>query len=314
MGRRKQRRSATTKKRELPEDTTDILLGLLDLCGGEGNNKRQALVTSLQRLSILLAKNPSQKEKTDIDSWLMQVEDTASTVREKVELLRPSGDRSEAIFLLQELETISRKQEMHISWNHFARYLVSAIQMATQREEKALGEILAVLDNLYDDDLNARESETSNMRRRLDQVQCIVDILQRKELVQRPQFQEGLSIIGQLQEDQSSPVSKSTDTPKYELPMESFAPTSEHCHIGDSRVMSTSTIWEALDAFLSLSSDDEPSVHRLLLVGPEGSGKTFICDKIEYIATESAQGRFGLATSDNGITKSFTDTATSHPS
>jgi SpoVK/Ycf46/Vps4 family AAA+-type ATPase len=123
-----------------------------------------------------------------------------------------------------------------------------------------------------------------------ERIRRTAQFLSRKDLSLQPVFQEGLSVARRMQRvDPPLDVIKSLNStfkPKLlpdRIPIQARRPSSY--------IAEAATVYDALDGFLNQGMQElEAPASFLLLVGPEGCGKTHICDEIERRAGEESRG------------------------
>jgi hypothetical protein len=177
------------------------------------------------------------------------------------------------------------------------RSVACAIRQRTNLAETVITEILSCLAHLYSVDAPHSSSVVGKLRDcgRLLQRECIeMDSLPWREAlelvagirpehtttdqVKRPTFHHRAILSKDV-------VDQRGDSPRTQQYSETSTPDK-------SSLTPSNTIFKAIHAFLDQDHLDPTTsnVTSLLLVGPEGSGKTVFCDKIEKLAADFVQG------------------------
>lgn len=307
MGKKKGRKAATAveppaeESSRLPDEVVEILVALLDVCGvfaseDEDPNSRLTLVWSLGVLGSLLAQNETLDSSSDenFGSWLLKTEATVSTVRHDAkDFMQSLGDeRSDVLFLCQDLEDIARDNTDLVSVTHFIQSIAAIYRLHVQAEEERVGSLLQSLDSFYAS-VVVSDGSPNDIESKRKQIREVSRYLVRKDLSQRLEFQEAISIVSlppgtegvRSRSDKKSGVTAFKQCQSLvDMPKQDPGPSR--------RLLQAKTIYNALDAFLDTDEQDaEPAVTFLLLVGPEGCGKTHVCNEIERLAGDRALGK-----------------------
>lgn len=311
MGRK--RRNATTPTDDndsvvLPDDVGDGLVALLDHCGffssesGGGSSRRQQLVQSLKAMASHLLQvddrfgTPQDEASSEL---LLVLEDRAISVRHDTNAYLASIDdeRSQVFRCSQEFDSSLPKGGRR-SWRLFARSVVADYRIQCQWEEEMVRAWMnRTLDKLY----------SSSTTDDLDSIQQLIRCLNRDAFTQKLQFREGVALIRLLvlrKSDSAGLAEDGVRTLKNTSPLaksgSATAVVAElNCALADKEVVRASTAWEACEVFLRTSAtkrgiNEQPSVTTILIVGPEGSGKTHLCNEMEELALSSVPSTMSM--------------------
>ncbi|CAJ1969702.1 unnamed protein product [Cylindrotheca closterium] len=274
MGRKK------TKKQTLKspdEDSVDILVQILEDAGifqknGAEEGSWETCSKSIETLAIKLEKYRSNNRNSDAigESAVMMVldiEEATRMVRQDAKTLEIEIEALDSgLQLCRDLELSSRQLCT------LAKSLNGAISRQKWTAQDTLYDLIQTLDNLYSktEDQSSTKSTLTNSAS-LFRKRCI-------EARHSP-WREALSV---LQDDYESNVI----APEVleEVIAFGFEPKHNKLQLDDkqlSSVITHTTIFDAVQAFASGTGISHASFTSVLLLGPEGSGKTQCCDEIE---------------------------------
>jgi hypothetical protein len=323
---KKKKRGSSAPSAAIESEIEDVLFTILDECGALGSSNHEnpwdqmalavlGLANSLDKLALsepFQAEQSSEKYQrrpshTDNNNHqtILEVETAAQQVIRQCD----SGsieiqEQANRLFLLcNEADSVFHSDSVMKHLNKVKlqrvrivmRSVACGIRQRTSLAETVVTEILSCLPHLYS--VGTRHSSVVGKLRecgRLLQRRCI-------ELEGLP-WMEALELVaGMLPEHTTTDqverpifhhraiLSKDASEKRDDSPgtQQNSEPSTDI-----SSFTSSNTILKAIHAFLHQDPLDPTTskVTSLLLVGPEGSGKTVLCDHIEKLAADSVQG------------------------
>lgn len=275
----------------------DIVISMLEICGfipsptrNPGNNNvvcsRRQLVQGVDKLmdAIHYWENCRTERFTEYDALIfMQLETILRELRDEMTnyITVILQDRTEMIALVQNLES----RDAGTTLVTVARSLCLAHAIQTQKEESCAKETLKFLDVIYSMGDNMTEASQG-------QLAALKATLGRHDLLETSIFAEFAQVV--RRQDMGS---DSCPPPEYNTSNQ-FILNSEtrDCFAaakpGESFVNATD-IWEKIKQYLHHNDPKDGSAAlftSILFVGPEGYGKTHLCDKISGMAKEFCPG------------------------
>lgn len=287
MGRRKTARQADSD--DATEVLENVVSSLLDLVTTD--QARGDLTDSLRRLATAL----DLHEKPQ-DDWFLHIENLATLVRERCQrFLDTRRSRTDKVHtLLRKLEELSRFSAQSDSIDPVRVVLASRSFLASHRlqiqcDDHVLEEIISCLSNLYinndfvsdkgeiDDSGMAGSVPGSNIRQ---WIECLVAnhiMLQATfftEALQELRTSSGFAAIERLQRISKKDAIAESEHGAHNKVLRTSVLQSPY-----SPLLETEDAMGAVALFLSGAADSQLTF--ILVVGPQGSGKTFMCDEIE---------------------------------
>jgi hypothetical protein len=275
------------------DDWQHCLIRLYDLCGfyRDENHIRLKIVASISQLESFLDKYAvlamqSERHIMQHSELLLLIEQIVATIREQVALYLQvlPEHRSEAIVLCQELERAAAAT----SGVCLGRSLCTHFQQQNAKEMHYVERLLQLIFDceLYADYTAARQG-----------LQETKECFQRKDLLESLYFCTALDVLNAAQGGYSEARSFSYDHGEIDAArihkpidwntlLQSNTPVTTA--VASNRdLRSTLTVEEAACIFLKLEPNALPPATFLLCVGPDGSGKTHLCDKVESLVGSS---------------------------
>lgn len=286
MGKRK----VTQAKEEIGKNDDsnsqlDTILSLLDLCGFYDDKAcpRMQLIDSLGALRVRYSRHVWWEETLQMTETvlqeILQLEELMAKVRDLSTQYEEKLDDDFVEF------TELRKYAVPASWKYMHMSLCSSYKTQRHMETVALRDLTSTLDRIY---IRPDPNEIS-----LDQcLETTIQCLQRYCLLQRVDFREIVSVCNQsFAENQLSHVENGFTATEVECKSEVVAPSKV-----SQSVTSADKVLDAVRWFLHAPRDtlkNSSLFTTLLVVGPEGSGKTHLCDEVSSLAKEtSCQGNY----------------------
>lgn len=285
MGRKKTKKQPTKSP---DEEAVDILAQILATVGifqknGSEDNPWETCSKSIASLSIKLEKYRSGNHDSDAignssEVLILDIEEAMQTVREDAETLEVEiAALDSGLQLCRDLELASPQLLT------LAKSLHGAICGQKWTAQDTLYGLKQTLDNLYNksEDPSLTKCTLTNAACRFHK-RCIV--------ARHSPWREALSVL----QDDYEALTISPDSVEDVIAF-GFEPTDNKLQMEDkqlSSLISTHiTIFDAVQAFANGTGFLQSSFTSLLLIGPEGSGKTQCCDEIEQLAKSTTNGK-----------------------
>jgi hypothetical protein len=286
------------------DEAVDILATILEECGvwksssgGEDDWDRlssvlQAFVAAIESSKkASLHEDSSEQEQDDI---LLDVEQAAQSLHSSCESFGAYiQNRSELIDLCQDLDSFCDGCQDSIRIRIVSRALMGAIRQQTFTAIDAVKSILQTLSHLHMPEASSRQQYSSLST----QVHHFLTLIQRRCIDPKsPPWTEAVELLKQIQPDhQSLDFLERFGLSKGRTPEdESIGKTLEDSSRPTELLKKESpTVVGAVRDFLTLEGNlrfTKPSL--LLVVGPEGSGKTYLCNEIQGLVGSNACGKF----------------------
>lgn len=294
MGRR---RNAGRDEIEKKNEWNELLSSLLDLLAEE--ESRRCLLRALNNLSSTLQRKAIFASE---DDWLLQVEQSATQVRESCKQFRDDGKsmREEVYHLLCRLEETSQAfgDDGDTMFDPVCVALVcrsfrTSYRLQAQMNDEIVQEILSFLSTLYVNIEFAPDSseEASSKADIVVPFSRWMDHLESQAYLNSTPWQEALEELQRLcacnvEAETHHYVAHELETVELldELTLvQNAPPTLLKNEVGDSE-----DIMGVVEGFLGASENGCAVVSFLLLVGQQGSGKTHLCDEIEKRANTNS--------------------------
>jgi hypothetical protein len=297
----------------------DVVASLLDLVGTD--QVQRDLIHSLRRLASVL----DLREQPQ-DDWFLRVEHLATLVREECQLfLDTTKSRSEKVHgLVRKLETESRVSALRGTTDSVGIFLArrsfaASYRLKSQCDEQIVEEIVSFLSDLYvyNDVFEMGETNDNGTTSRdpsgkiRQWIECLVAnqiILQNTQWIKA--LQELPTKSGRA-EPKSLQIASKKDDAKVEDEHKDGKTLLDTSDLQQSRtnlLLEIEDVMGAVELFLGGAHDLHLESTFILLVGPQGSGKTFLCDEIERrtraTTDPSVQGRMELLCSASSLTLS----------
>jgi hypothetical protein len=281
MGRRQLRHPVPAEEEEIQksENIADIVTAMMDLCGScSSTSRRHELTSALGKLKIRLQDATPWDGATcmngHVSTFMLQLENDIEVVRRESlnyldYLIHEHADMME---LVQDLE----EERALWSWILACRSICAAYSVQNQVEERAVRRLLQTLDMLY---------RTIDDTYYIPVIQKVLMCLRRDGLLLRHDFLELLDLLERI---------KSKETPESSVAVHlayDNALDEEAIDIASLSITSAKSVWRAIEEFLNPVGGTAASavarVTFLLIVGPDGSGKTHVCNKLSTLAKAS---------------------------
>lgn len=255
------------------DEGPDLLVEIFDLVGlyTKADDPRLALQSALRRLAAKCASFESKSLDELSDSELADIEVEATNVQQQIAAYRETIRRakSESFQLSQEITQLPSFSEV-LSWQLLAFSLLSVLQKHLVEEAHALDQLEQSLDCLYADD-------------GFQTIELVCTCLDRRSIREAFVFREASKA---LQEQLANQVSLREIAGFDDAAALGQTPTSNVSFVpshGD--VCNQKQIMDAVRVFLGPGQTiDYSTFTSLLVVGPEGSGKSHVCDQVERVA------------------------------
>mmetsp|Transcript_44988 Transcript_44988/g.108778 ORF Transcript_44988/g.108778 Transcript_44988/m.108778 type:complete len:817 (-) Transcript_44988:897-3347(-) len=277
MGRKKTKKQ-TAKSPD--EEAVDILAQILEDVGifqkkGAEESCWETCSKSIETLAIKLEQYWSNNHNSDAigestEKMVLDIEEATQNVRQDATTLEIEIEALDSgLQLCRDLELASPQLFM------LAKSLNGAICRQKWTAKDTLNDVMQTLDNLYSqkEDQSLTKSTLTNAAT-LFHKRCI-------EAHHSP-WREAVSV---LQDDYES-IARPPESIE-EVIAFGFEPTHNKLQLEDKQPSSvithTTTIFDAVQAFASGTGISQPTFTSVLLLGPEGSGKTQCCDEIERL-------------------------------
>jgi hypothetical protein len=281
------------------EELDELLVSLLDICGlhnGVGNF-RAKLVDSIQNLSSILrdARSSSQWEDQSLlcdESFfgvIRRVEECCGSVRQDAEafLERNGEEFTQVIEICHHVDNLlSTQQPNHFAWRFFVRSVLELYRLQSALESGLVVDCLdSQLNYLYTpENVSGAELQLDNIAR------C----LSRESFIEELSFRDEVTLIRQRivrDEIPSSVEDAELGAAFSSCIVEEGVQSSLGYADADADVVHAKTVLAAVEAFVrSHRNYAAPYVTAILVHGPDGSGKTHLCNEIEDMAASSAYG------------------------
>jgi len=307
------RRKSAKRVQNDQEECARILASLLALSAED--EARRDLASALRRLrNVIQSRSISASE----DDWLLQVEQSAAQVREQCRQFQDDNAslREEVYSLLRSFEEACRVlvYSKSIPFDPIrvlftCRSFKASYRLQAQRDEQIVEEILSFLSALY---ANIDFTATSREQNDVASEQAIgsasingwIEQLDNQIILSSSPWQDTLRELHKLccskatlqkqnHEMLDLDYSNVTERGKARFREDSSVPFMDP-------VVDSESIMGAVERFLGTPDTGQSPSSFLLLIGAQGSGKTFICDEIEQRAQidgSSVQGMFVIRTS-----------------
>lgn len=258
---------------------------------------RRRLSLAVKHLMNALQSKPSKSSVED--EWLIEVEHLATQVREDCNKFQEDGTivREELYSLLQSLEdgnALSAPKNVSLDSTRVilvCRSLMASYRLQAQMDEQVVDEILLFLSTLYSDIDSGKNDSGESNGGGLEGRNSIVRMYQRIEELESQIFLNS-TWHEALQELESLCSSEDTTMKHHYNDKDRFHGLDHHEKLlsvdEDSNALvnplaSSASVMDAVVCFLDTPEKGARSLPLsfLLLVGPQGSGKSFMCDKIE---------------------------------
>lgn len=281
----KQRKASKAKAENQYDSHLDIIISILDICGfyDDTTCPRLKLIDSLKALRIQYSRyawwDESLQMTDKITEELLRLEKLICKVRGMV---LQYGAKLEAD-LVEFIEL--QKSVVPAPWTHMHESLCSIYRTQRLKEIMALRNITSALDRIY--------SSPNSSGKSFDQfLEATILCLHRYDLLHRVDFQEVVSVC-----NQSSPMEAKLSHKQSELTEKKY-----NSEVGISQVnpcvTSANNVLDAVHNFIRSAGETNKMTSfftTLLVIGPEGSGKTHLCDEVSLLAKEaSCQGKYIL--------------------
>jgi hypothetical protein len=262
---------APVARLQLASSLTDLIGALND--GGGGNVQSTGGGGAA-------ARNEDGGDGEPSAEFLLRLEGSAAAIRNRADALggKIAEEREEALLLERELEALLAEGGQR-SWRAFVRAFVSEHGRQGRREECTAASLQRTLDVLYDGDAANWNEWTESLR---SARRC----LRREMFRSQPVLQDALIL---LQEGSGTRNTFDIDESLWTTAIQTFSGPPKGPVECNQSITSADTVLGAFQSFLG-SSPVEAHVTFVLAVGPEGSGKTHICDKMEEMTDSCAVG------------------------
>lgn len=282
MGKQRKASKAKGEKHNDKEQQLDTIISLLDLCGfyDDTSCPRMVLIDSLQALQVLYSRYAWWDERLSmtevISQEFLRLEELIAQVRNRILIFEAEAVDADLV-VCKELQ----QSTVPASWKYTIESLFSSYQTQRLKETMALQNVIAALDRIYSPP-NATSIDAT--------IESTLHCLQRYEILHRIDFQQVVSVCNESH----------TNNLHVELAYEQYSPSNQlqsgtvsaYVHPG---VMSAATVLDAVRTLVHSANDATTSFFTtLLVIGPEGSGKTHLCDQVMLMANEassSCQGK-----------------------
>ena len=262
----------------------EALVEILELCGFLDNptstvdHGRHRLVTSIKRLDARLVTEDDNRLRHEAqETSIVEFESVAEATRKEITAYIEELELERAkVFDVakQFIDSVSSD-----AWIISCRALERAYAIQNQAEELASRKVLKALDNIY---CSVEERELR------ESLSALSVCLGRGDLILRPDLLDIVDAANGIGRDakRASPRAILQQKRASNHPNEDVVP--------DVSVVGSTSIWDAVKRYeTSLKSQEADSVTRLtkiLIVGPQGSGKTHVCDRAEDLLKDSCAG------------------------
>lgn len=288
MGRKKTKKQ-TTKSPD--EEAVDILVQILEDVGifqrkGAEESCWETCSKSIATLNIKLEQYRSNNQNSrsigeSSEIMILDIEEATQAVRQDAATLDIEIEALESgMQLCRHLELTSPPLFT------LAKSLNGALCRQKLTAKDTINDVMQTLDKLY--------SETEDQSLTKSTLTNAAAFLGKRGIEARHSpWREALSL---LQDDYES--STSLPESKEDVIAFGFEPTHNKLQLEDrqpSSVISHTTIFDAVQAFASGTDISQPAFTSILLLGPEGSGKTQCCDEIERLMKRTTNGKSLLA-------------------
>jgi hypothetical protein len=286
------------------DEVVDILATILEECGvwksssgGEDDWDRLSSALEVFLVAIessqeaLLHEDSSELKQ---DDFLLNVEQAAQSVHLSCESFGAYiHNRSELVGLCQDLDSFCDGHEDSIRIRIVSRALMGAIRQQTFTAIDAVKSIGQALSYLH-------MPEAGSIRRYSSlsaEVQHFLTLIRRRCIdPNSPHWAEAVELLKQIQPDHQSldvderfglSKGRSSDAEVKEKSLDNSSRPTE------SLKTKSPTVVGAVRDFLTLEGNlSFPKLSLFLVVGPEGSGKTYLCNEIQELAGSNAHGKF----------------------
>ena len=251
-------------KEEDHDEAYDVISELLQLTGVVNvsfhDESRTRLLSSLRKLSMV-----SKHWAEDCPEMLLKLEESAGQVRKACQdfLKYLEVEREEIYLLLKEIEDISQPDEASTRRVLHCRSLVSIYKDQVQMEEETHDEIISLLSQWY-------HSEEMNIESKIN---TWINLLDNRILMKKPHWKGVLHTLHDSSEniDEACVTAETMEGPL--LLQKHTMLHSESIHLS-----SSTSVVDFIDEFLAFPN---PGAHSILIRGPHGSGKSYLCDQVE---------------------------------
>jgi hypothetical protein len=284
------------------EELDELLVSLLDVCGLFDDNTqngvgslRLKMVDSIENLSTKLrdAQSSSQWEDQSLpcdESFfgvIRRVEECCGIVRRDAEafLQRNGEEFTQVIEICHHIDNLLSTQQQNIfALRFFVRSVLELYRLQSALEREIVVDCLkSQLNDLYTpDNVSGAELQLDNIAR------C----LSRETFIEEFPFQDEVMLIRQriLREEISSSINDAELGAAFSTCMVEEDVSLDYAD-ADSEVVHAKTVLAAVEAFVrSHRNYAAPHVTTILVQGPDGSGKTHLCNEIEHMTASSAYG------------------------
>jgi len=318
-----------TNDEQQQQQLLDLLVAIADRCGffaddgdartkdGGGDSSCAPRLKFIQTVSHLFRimgqaefdNNNHSPSMDDDDSLhrLLEMEETIAGVRRDADSFLSSlaQDQSELMLLQDELLEMGAQSTTSSSstgsddlsaWVVWGRSLVSQFRWQCRREDELVRQLQAKLDTNICYCYSEAKTDTI--------LQRTIHCLRREQLLGQVPFREGVNILLQRHHRQDSTTSgrgsSSQSSASNSAGMLGHPPPSLGLQqpkqfaggtatLGMNCVGQATTAW---DVFQEFQRSSHAFVFSILIVGPEGSGKTHLCNKMEQAVPPSTMGKF----------------------
>lgn len=304
MGKKKVKAPAVVPQSAFDE-VVDILATILEECGvwksssdGEDEWDRlssvlEAFVDAIESSQKVLLHEDSSEQKQD--DFLLDVEQAAQSVHSSCESFGAYiQNRSELIDLCQDLDSFCDGHQDSFRIRIVSRALMGAIRQQTFMAIDSVKSILQTLSHLH-----MPEAEAGSRRQYSSistQVQHFLTLIRRRCIDPKsPPWTETVELLKQIQPDhQSLDILERFGLSKGRKPDSEFKGESLDNLSQPTELLKTTspTVVGAVRDFLTLEGGSFPKPSLFLVVGPEGSGKTYLCNEIQGLVGSNACGKF----------------------
>ena len=289
MGRRKNASVVGCENNEF--DVT--LSSLLDVISGE-DKERKCLAHALNNLAHALQRKVVSSPE---DKWFRRMEQSATLVRETCKQFQEDSacQREEVYHLLRALEGRSRDMPSHgdLSFDPVRGMLVCRSFMASyrlqaQQDEQVVGEVVSFLSTLYADvdfasdsgELNDPETYRVEI---IPRISGWIDHLENQVFLSSPPWRDALLGIQCSYRPDEKSKKFYHEANELELTEECINNTSSASELKSfiNSGATSETVMGAVESFLGAVVNGNTFSSFLFVMGPQGSGKTYLCHKIE---------------------------------
>jgi chromosomal replication initiation ATPase DnaA len=271
---------------------------ILELCGffdssltkstNDNTSPRLQLMASLQKLEVQLTHSPPWNDSAMnevVSISIVELESSIHIVRnDSLSYLEELvHEHAEIVELTKQLED-RRAPEC---WILLCRSLRSAYAIQNQKEENSIRRLLEDLDAIYviDDEISKKV------------LNPVITCLRRDDLILRNDFLEMVSVLIQLiQLDVKGDIEGANDITSLSQRPKVKEASEELTAVVDRSIVNATTVLDAVDSFLnSLESQcrcTEAKFAAILVVGQEGSGKTYLCNTISSLSEKTCLGEY----------------------